>query len=228
MSLGHHAMLRFPDEGGNLCTAPFLFGQVSPEPIESPEKRGYSLLETGATFSSLGSVKTNTGQIADLTRYPARRGYEDLVMLVTDPSVRMGWTAVTFPSKRFVWFALKDTSVLPNTVMWMSNGGRHYTPWNGRHVNVLGLEETNSYFHFGLSESAKANAISDRGWPTHAVLRADMPTTVNYIFDVAPIPEDVEMIDAIERSKNGIAIMSGKTCIEVPLDLDFLFGKDST
>jgi hypothetical protein len=82
------------------------------EPVEQPEARGYSLLKPGAEFSSLDDVPTITGESADLSRYPARRGFEDIVQLVADESLPFAWTAVTFPKERFVWFAIKNPRVL--------------------------------------------------------------------------------------------------------------------
>jgi len=52
-----------------------------------------------------------------------------------------------------------------------SNGGRHYPPWSGRHINVVGLEEVTSWFHVGLAESVAKNPVSEKGFPTSAVLR---------------------------------------------------------
>ena len=79
-----------------------MYAQVLPRPFELPEKRGYSRLKTGAQFESLEEVPMVTGETADLTRYPARRGFEDLVMLVSDADAPFAWTAVAFPSERFV------------------------------------------------------------------------------------------------------------------------------
>lgn len=226
MNLGHHAMLRFPDEGGVVSTAPFVFGQIFPEPVERPENRGYSILKPGATFDSLESVPMITGETADLSRYPARRGYEDLVMMVTDPNLDFGWTAVVFPSQGYAWFALKDVSVLRNTIFWISNGGRHYAPWNGRHVNVMGLEEVTSYFHPGLAESVQSNPLSERGFATTLELDPKKPTTVNYIFGVVAVPPEVRKIETIERSERGIMLHGNGLRAEVPLDVEFLYGEE--
>ena len=127
MNPGHHAMLKFPDAAGSglLSTSPIIYGQVFPQPFELPENRGYSYLKPGAEFKSLAQVPTRTGDLADLTCYPARRGYEDLVMVVNDPKAAFAWTAVAFPQQRYAWFALKDPRLLPETVFWISNGGRH-------------------------------------------------------------------------------------------------------
>ncbi|WP_428940845.1 hypothetical protein [Fontivita pretiosa] len=227
MTFGHHAMLRFPDEPGSgvISTSPFVYGQVFPEPIERPENRGYSILQPGAEFTSLESVPMVTGQTTDLSRYPARRGYEDLVMLVSDSSVPFAWTAVTFAKQGYVWFALKDPNVLPHTVLWISNGGRHYAPWNGRHINVMGLEEVLSYFHPGLAESVAENPISRKGYPTYVELNPNRPMVVNYIMAVARIPQGFDRVAQIQADQDEQSVTltsaSGQS-VSAPIDVSFL------
>ena len=87
MNLGHHAMLKFPDRPGSgiISTSRFVYGQVYPEPMENPADRGYSILKPAAPIASLRRVPTITGESADLTRFPARQGFEDIVQLVSDP-----------------------------------------------------------------------------------------------------------------------------------------------
>ncbi len=227
MCLGHHAMLKFPDAPGSgmITTSPFLYAQTAPEPVELPENRGYSVLQPGASFTSLRSVPTITGDRADLSRFPARKGYEDLVMLVSDPSEGFAWTAVTFPEQRYVWFALKDPSVLRHTVFWISNGGRHYAPWNGRHSGVMGLEEVTSYFHYGLSPSAGDNSLQDRGYATCLELDEHIPLDVRYIMAVADIPHGFDSVQSINaRSSGRGVILTSASGLEVcvPLDVSFL------
>lgn len=222
MSIGQHAMLRFDDGPGLVATAPFVHGQVFPGAFERPEQGGYSALRAGAEFGSLRRVPMIDGSDADLTRYPARRGFEDLIMLVTDPAQTLGWTAVTFPERRFVWFSLKDTRVLRNTIFWMSNGGRHYAPWSGRHVHVMGLEETTSYFHYGLAESAAANPLSRRGHATCVRLDPVVPLTVNAIFGVVAVPARFGAVEAIEPQGDGIALRSGRLRVRAAVDLPWL------
>src|SRR4051812_20685357 len=79
MPLGHHAMLKFPEFPGSgvISTSPFVFGQTFYQPTENPEARGYSMLKPAARFDSLKRVPTITGERTDLSRYPARRGFED-------------------------------------------------------------------------------------------------------------------------------------------------------
>lgn len=227
MSFGHHAMLRFPELPGSglVSTSPFLLGQVYPGVLELPEKGGYSLLKPGAEFDSLSRVATTTGEMADLSRFPARRGFEDLVLMVSDPAPAFAWTAVSFPGQRYAWFALKDPRVLRQTILWISNGGRHYPPWSGRHVGVMGLEEVTSFFHEGLAESVKSNALSQRGFPTCVALDPRRPLAVRYITGVAPIPVSFGRVVAIDAAEPGCGIVlrseSGKQA-RVPVALEFL------
>ena len=136
---------------------------------------------------------------------------------------------MTFPAEGYVWFALKDPRVLRQTVFWLSNGGRHYAPWNGRHVNVLGLEEVTAYFHYGLAESAKKNPLSAVGVPTCFTLNARTPLTVNYIMAVAPIPKGFDRVAQILPTADGRSVRlvsrsGGK--VRVPIDLNFLGSKN--
>ena len=227
MSLGHHAMLRFPDTPGSgiVTTSPFLYAQTAPQPIELPENRGYSVLQPGTPFSSLADVPMITGQSTDLSRYPARKGYEDLVLLVSDPSVDIAWTAVTFPGEGYVWFALKDPLILKQTVFWLSNGGRHYPPWNGRHTSVMGLEEVTSFFHYGLSQSAESNLLADQGHATCSHLDSTVPMDVRYIMAVAEIPEDFDCVETITMGLDESEVLlrsASGTEVSVRLDLTFL------
>ena len=125
MNPGHHAMLKFPETEGSgvISTSRIIYGQVFPDVFERPDLGGYTSLKMGAEFESLQTVPMANGGTADLTRYPTRRGFEDLVMVVSDPALPFAWTAVSFPRERFVWFALKDPKVLRNTVFWISNRG---------------------------------------------------------------------------------------------------------
>lgn len=222
MNFGHHAMIRFRSEG-NISMSRFVFGQVFVDPAEHPEEGGYQSLKPGARFTTLKRVPMLAGGNADLTRYPARRGYEDLGMLVSDATLPFAWTAVTFPRERYAWFALKDPRVLRGTVFWFSNGGRHYPPWNGRNLNVLGLEEVTSYFHYGLVQSVRRNSFRALGYPTYVSLNPARPLTVNYIMAVTGIPRGFDRVASIKQSAGAVILRStsGRS-VRVLLDTGFL------
>ncbi|MGB8353695.1 MAG: hypothetical protein WCD79_07405 [Chthoniobacteraceae bacterium] len=227
MSMGHHAILKFPDKegSGRISTSSFRLGQVYVKPTESPENRGYSALLPGSKFDSLAKVQTVFGKETDLSRYPARRGYEDIVIMASNPDLPFAWTAVSFPEQQYVWFALKDPKVLRQTLFWMSNGGRHYPPWNGRHISAMGLEEVTSYFHEGLAESVRENPISASGFPTSILLDPKKPLTVNYIMAAVKSPKGFDRVANIEVDVKGGGVKltsdNGKQ-IRASIDLVFL------
>jgi len=227
MNLGHHAMLKFPaGEKGRISTSPLAFGQVYPGSFENPAQGGYSALKAGASFRTLDRVPLAAGGWTDLTRYPAREGFEDLVMVCAKPGGDFAWSAAVFSREGYVWFSLKDPRELASTVMWHSNGGRHYAPWNGRHRGVLAMEEVTSHFHDGLAESAAPNALNARGIPTVLTLNRRRPTVVNVIMGVAAIPEGFEQVRAIERGQGEVILTgAGDRRVRVPLDWEFLHGK---
>jgi hypothetical protein len=47
---------------------------------------------------------------------------------------RLGWTVVMRNAENDMIVVLKDARILPVTMLWVSNGGRDFPPWNGRHV----------------------------------------------------------------------------------------------
>lgn len=225
MCVGHHAMVKFPEQpgAGLLSTSRFVRAQVFPGTFELPENRGYCALKPGAMFRTLESVPLLAGGTTDLSRYPARRGFEDLVMLTADPALTLAWNAVVFPVQRYAYFALRDPRMLRHTILWLSNGGRHYPPWSGRHTAVMGIEDTTSYFHYGLAESAKLNPLNRRGIPTALTLQPRKPTAISYIFGVVQIPAGFDRVADIREVKKGVELVAanGKKA-RCPLNLDWL------
>ena len=223
---GHHAMLRFPEKPGSglISTSPIRFGQVVPGMFEDPAKGGYTSLKPGAMFSHLDRVPAANGDHADVSRYPARDGFEDLLMAAHESRPDFAWSAVTFPEEGYVWFALKDPRILRSTVFWFSNGGRHYAPWKGRHRRVLGLEDATAYFNLGLHESAKPNHINQAGFPTAITLSGHQPLVVNYIMAVASIPSGFEQVQDIVPNPGSVDLTStGGVRISVPVNTSFLY-----
>jgi hypothetical protein len=224
-SLGHHAILKYPDKpgSGHLSTSKRIFGQVYIEPTEKPEELGYSILKPGAIFEDLGTVPMITGETTDLGSFPARRGFEDIAIMVNDPSLPVAWTAVAFPAEGYVWFALKDPQVLASTLLWFSNGGRHSAPWSSRHINAVGIEEITGFFHVGAAESAKSNVLSERGIKTSQTPTTKKPLHVNYLFGVAAIPRTFDRVKDIVVEPNKITLVSdsGKS-VKTPVNTEFL------
>jgi len=226
MCIGHHAMVKFKSQG-IVSVAPFGFGQVFPGEFESPVQGGYSSLKPGARFDRLDHVPSNDGTFADLTKYPSREGFEDLAMVYAEKGSEFGWTTVTFPEEGYIWFSLKDPRVLAGTILWHSNGGRHYAPWSSRHRGVLGLEEVTSYMHYGLAGSVAENEASRAGYRTYFDLSADTPLTATTIIGVVPCQSDTGAVLNIEPVAQGIRIKTANgEQFDVQLDIQELYAKE--
>ena len=231
LSLGTHPCLKIPGPDGSarISAGGWEWGQVLPVPFEEPSVGGYSSLQPGARFESLAAVPLANGGTADLTHYPARSGFDDLVMLMGKPGRTLGWSAVTFPQAGWALLQLKNPEVLRHTILWHSNGGRHYAPWNGRHRHVLGLEETTSYFHFGQAESAKSNPLSKAGYPTTIKLSAKKSLRVPHIFAVAALPPGFDLVGDVTPDAHGVMLtaQNGKTA-HLALDVGFLSSPENS
>lgn len=224
MCLGHHAMLDFNRNGpGRLSTSRLRLAQVLPVPFERPAAGGYSMLKPGAWLRRLDRTPTADGGRTDLTRFPAREGFEDLVMVHHKDADDFAWAAVVFPEKNFVWFSLKNPAHLASTVLWHSNGGRHYAPWNGRHRGVLGVEDVTAYFHLGLAASLAKNPWREKGVPTALRFAQGAGTRIPYIMGVAALPEGFDTVRGIVRTRDGIRLRSASgRVIEHAVDTAFL------
>jgi hypothetical protein len=229
MPLGHHALLALPPRspGGYVSASHFVHGQVLPTPFEVPASGGYSRLRPGHRFQSLRRVAVaydlQGTRFADLSQLPPERGFDDLVMLTADPRLPFAWSAVTFPQERYVWFALRDPRILRHTILWLSHHGRHYAPWCGRHGPVLGVEDVTAFFHYGLAESARPNALSRQGFTTAVRLRRDRSTRIHYIMGVVATPPAFGPVAAIRAVPGGIAIHPRRgPAVRADVHLEFL------
>jgi hypothetical protein len=72
----------------------------------------------------------------------------------------------------------------------------------------MGIEDTTSYFHYGLAESVKRNPINEHGIPTTVTLKRNAPTTVNYIVGVAAIPAGFDRVKSIRPLDGGIELIA--------------------
>ena len=68
---------------------------------------------------------------------------------------------------------------LPSLLLWMSNRGRKYDPWNGRNL-CLGVEPIASAFDLGTPASVAPNPIAAAGVATALTLDPATPVTVGF------------------------------------------------
>jgi hypothetical protein len=224
---GHHATLAFPhvEGAGRLSFSDCIHARTFYEPIERPESGGHCCLKPNTEITDLTAALCIDGSTTDLTRYPARRGFEDIAILCANPNLAMAWSAVTFPEQRFAWFALRNPRQLASTLLWFSNGGRHYAPWNSRHINVMGIEDITSFFHIGLSASCRPNLLTKRGIRTCLEPDAHGRLSIPYIQGVARIPAGFDRLAEIRptQGRDAISLIADSgASVEVRCEIDFL------
>ncbi|MFI0847017.1 hypothetical protein [Mesorhizobium sp. IMUNJ 23232] len=203
--VGHHAMLRAEHEL-QLAFSPWTLALTTQEPDETPPQ-GRPLLRNKQTIADLHRAERMDGGTVDLTRFPSPEGYEAIWMVVADRTPPFAWTAATCSEGGWMWFGLKNPRVLPQTLIWMSNGGRDYAPWNGRHRNAIGLEEICGYFHLGHAASVADNPVAASGSPTAITLMPDTPTVVSYMFGLAAVPPNFGAVREIVSVPGGVTLV---------------------
>ena len=180
LPMGLHFTFAMPDSPGALTLdpGPFAEGRTFPGRFEA----GRSLAATDQGFADLAQVPAAGGGTLDLTRLPLAAETEELLLLNhSGGEVRLrhaaeGWQAV----------ARWDPAAFPSLLMWLSNKGRQYAPWNARNL-ALGLEPVISPFGFGVATAAGPNPMAARGVPTARVFRAGEVMTTRYRLAVEPI-----------------------------------------
>jgi hypothetical protein len=206
---GHHPTLHLRSKG-NIALSAFLIGSTEPVLSSSGETQSYSALKSGSKFKRLGKVPLIYGGETDLSKYPSRPGFTDIVQVVADPKLHVAWNTVTFPEERFLFFALRDPKVLRQTVLWYHNGGRHSYPWNGEADGVLGLEDVTAHFAHGLCGSVKKNQWNRQYSPTTISFDPNKPLSIRYIFGIVKVKKDFEIVKRVSFEKKGVRFLGKK------------------
>jgi hypothetical protein len=231
--LGHHATLAGSVAEGELAVSvkPFDLGMTSPVFPWFHADGEYYAIQPGKTFTSLQKVPTvwKDEPETDCTIFPNRRGFVDIIGLFRkadaagEPASRLSWTCAVNRNQGWIWFSLKDASVLPTTVFWMENHGRHQAPWDGRNC-CIGLEDVCGYFANGRVDSVAKNPVSEAGIPTSMDLSPDRMTSVRYIQGMTSAPEGFDRVADVVTGEGNITLKgSGGKSVEVPVGWEFLF-----
>jgi hypothetical protein len=175
--LGLHPNLSLPSTAGALQIHPgtFRFGVVHPG---GPEP-GVSHAAPGAVFEQLDRVPLRSGGTAAFDRLPFAHDTEEIIQLCgVDGSV-----VLTNEESGIAYRLTWDASLLPSLLLWISNRGRTYSPWNGRNL-CLGVEPVASAFELGCRPALAANPINARGIPTAIPLEPGSPVEIAYRFEL--------------------------------------------
>ncbi len=225
-SYGNHPVLDLSGlkaGAGRVSVSPFYWGSVYTSLFSDPANGETQCLKPGAVFTDLREVELMAGGTTDLTRYPAREGNDDLVMMASVPATPeqpFAWSAAVLDG--YVWFSLKNPADFPCTLLWISNGGRSGSPWNGRHVGRIGIEEVCSHFANGV-EVSREDLLSSAGVPTTRQFVADETVSLRLIQIAATVPPGFGRVVEIVPCGPESVIVTGESGAAVTVFVDWKF-----
>jgi hypothetical protein len=187
LPVANHAMVALP-QGGKVTTSRKAFYQTPRDALETDPARGRSLLAYPARGEAAAFPLAGGGMV-DLGHYPLGAGHEDFVIGVEAPGHAFGWTAVA-RAEGDLFLSLRRADLLPLTMFWHSNGGRHYAPWSSRHVGVLGVEE-------GVGHALLGDARLAGGQPGDLVLDPEGTVAVAHIIGSIAWPTGEAVADVV-------------------------------
>ncbi len=204
LPIAHHAMIHVPG-GAQLSFSPRQFGVTPSTPPESDPTLGRSILAYPQSFDSLEQVRHADGSMVNVSRYPFADQHEDLVVLAGAANQSIGWSAALAQTDGFLFFAIKDARVLPETILWMSNGGRYYAPWLSRHSAVLGLEEAATSCHVNQQFSSEATP-SQHAIATGLSLDPSGIRDIRYCCGAIPAPDGWTRVVDIRANEHTLVL----------------------
>lgn len=217
--VAHHPMTVMR-EGGHLAFSPKRAVVTDGNPPEPDPARGRSLLAYPARRDDPRGFPAKDGTEVDLTDYRMDRRHEDFVTLVEADHGGPGWTAVSRAAEKDVVLILKNPAELPITMLWISNGGRDYAPWNGRHRGVLGIEDGRTAV--GHAASLGDNWLKREGVATAFELAPDRRVAFRHVIGALPAATDKAVHDvSITTGQLRVTTAAG-TLLDVPYDAQFL------
>lgn len=183
LTLAHHPMLRMA-AGGRIDVSPKRFAMTPDLPLVP----GRNHLACAVETTDLEHVLTSTGGYCDLHDFPPGEDHEDFITLVEADGSPLGWTAVIRKAEDDIVFFLKNPAQLPVTMFWMSNGGRDFAPWSGRHRGVLGIEDGCAAGAAGYRASLGDNPLAARGVRTRLDLAPGREHRIDHVIGAIPRP----------------------------------------
>ena len=223
VTLGHHAVMR--GDRVHHLSCPRLITGITDTAPPPPSTREYASMPPGAFFEDLSAVPTiwKNPDVTDCSVFPAREGFCDIIQVFpeTPNAGEPLWFAAAVPSHGYLWYSLKNPAVLPSTVLWQENRGRHGSPWNGRN-RCLGIEEVLAHLATGLAASVADNALTARGLRTSMVLDGSAPFEVKNIQGVCRIPAGFERVATV-RFEDEAVIFADAAGLTAEARVDWTF-----
>jgi hypothetical protein len=109
---------------------------------------------------------------------------------------------------------------MPITMLWVSNGGRDFSPWNGRHTGVLGIEDGCAAGGTGLAAALSDNRLTAMGVPTALTLGGEHK--IRHAMISVPRPPGWAEVRDIAIARGQVTLTeAGGAQVSVPFDAGF-------
>ena len=170
--IGFHPNFALRGRPGSFRIEPgrFAFGLTHPT-----GEAGVSRARPDTRFHDLGAVPLKDGGSARFDLLPFAGDTEEIVQLCgIDGSLRL-----VDDEAGASWTLTFDPSALPSCLLWMSNRGRKYDPWNGDNLCV-GVEPVASAFDLGVAAALAPNPMTAASVRTAIRVEPDSPVTIGF------------------------------------------------
>lgn len=175
LAWGGHPTFRLPEEPGSFAID---FGTNDVEILTFPGifEAGVSRVMPAQVVSGLDAVPMLDGSTQSFAALPLPFDTEEILLVIGHG----GSIRLTNHVERYRIHMAWDAAVFPSVLLWISNRGRTYAPWNGRFVG-LGVEPVCSAFDLG-----HAHALNERsplrklGIPTATHFKAGEVLSTRY------------------------------------------------
>lgn len=220
LPVAHHVMIHFATRATYSTSTKR--AAITPK---TPLENGRHRLAIDARNDDITNFPAQDGTSVDLRSLPIGNAHEDFVTLLEAEDAPLGWSAVIREAEDDIVFVLKDPATLPVTMLWHSNGGRDYAPWNGRHRNVLGIEDGCAAGPDGHSAALEASRVAQDGVAT--TISLGQTVRISHVIGAIPRPTGWTQVAGIGAQDGQLIItnVNGETH-SMPFETDFLT-KDS-
>lgn len=161
ISFAHHVLINVQG-GAKLTMSPRGEARTPDIITSSSDDFASAVLAYPASSSDFSRFPTKGGGTVDLLRYPLAAKHDDFVMVLDAASdaakLPLEWSCIQRTAFNDAVVLFKPSNLMPQTMLWYSNGGRQAPPWSGRHVDVLGVEDACAWSLYGHSASVERAA----------------------------------------------------------------------
>lgn len=132
-------------------------------------------------FAALDAVPCRDGSTLDCTSLPLPYDTEEIVQMYESAGEARIFRKAHDKTVVFTW----DSTKLPSCLLWMSNRGRAYFPWNSSNV-CLGIEPIASAWDSPELSVKGDEVLKSRGIKTLLDLDPKQPVVLNFSYQVLP------------------------------------------